>query len=489
MKNFLIKNFILFFIFLLYILFTPISTKAQHCVPTTKTCSQCDDCPTGHRTCTDGCNTTIETCHNVCQCTDGPSTCTPCSSQCGAGTRTCSKCGIQTNSKNAWCTTNCISWTSACNNTCIVNFSGNLFEDYANGVCNAGIGFNPTYSALSIDGDPCVTYPINEVRKTTYSCAVNVSSPNKEVSIFADHPIIYSNVYWKDSCGSTPTAKIRINIPTDSLTQNISKDLYFVTENLDWFKISNSTYFSHNTYSRGWNPPETILPYDSDDNTNKHIVINDAGLVISENDIQTLTSAQVSNNNYRLYFYPINQRITSASSYYEYVIANKKFREISGDPTGWNISGDTSISIFVYKTNLTINDSVLSAINVSKPIVLFVNGNINFDLSTNTFSPSNSIALFANKISFFKQDANPESEKLITEAKGIFIANEMAAGRSTNKGLKIIGNINLLGNLINFSNRRNNTPQKPSLFVKFDSKISIDLLPFASTSIYEWKEM
>lgn len=500
------KKFI-FILSILLILTSFILSKnsyAQHCTPTAKTCGPCldaagktvTDCTSGKSTCTDGCESWIVECniHNVCGCTDGPKTCTSCSSQCGSGTKTCSKCGTG----SARCLSTCLTWTENCNNTCLVTVSGLLYEDYGNSVCNANIGFNSSYSSLKLYRNLCTVYPeevTSQNKKSSYTCIANVPDPKQNMQIYADNLIMYSNVEFKDSCAATGSATIQANIPTESLTQNINKDLYFNASDVKWFKLANTSFISYNTYARAVNMPEMINKFkddDPDDTLDKFLIIGDAGLVSSKSFIQSISMTKYSTNDYRIMNYSFSNAYNDYTNFFGNVTAQgKKYITLPNNISDWNISsGTNSPSILIYESNLVIDDTVFSKLSAGgRPLVLYVKGDIYFNTSSNTFKPLNSTAIYANKINFFNSSGNPEDSGLITEANGLFVANAISAGKSTNKGLKITGNVNLLGTIIDMSERKNSSSQRPALFVVFNPKIMLDLLPLISNSIYEWKEI
>jgi hypothetical protein len=78
----------------------------------------------------------------------------------------------------------------------------------------------------------------------------------------------------------------------------------------------------------------------------------------------------------------------------------------------------------------------------------------------------------------------------VTQAKGIFIADNIDTGSTANQGLKIIGNLIAQSSLTN--NRQWTNLNRPALFIVQDpskyNNFYLDLLPYLSTASYEWRQ-
>lgn len=122
--------------------------------------------------------------------------------------------------------------------------------------------------------------------------------------------------------------------------------------------------------------------------------------------------------------------------------------------------------------------SVPEAFNAYNVVLIVPTGSVTID--TQTFAPTKAVALLAASIAF---SANTN------EAHGIFIAATITTGETTNQGLKIVGNLIHQSASSPFVNERAWADNhKPSLYVVFDPALYIDLLPYLSTSLYQWGE-
>jgi hypothetical protein len=70
--------------------------------------------------------------------------------------------------------------------------------------------------------------------------------------------------------------------------------------------------------------------------------------------------------------------------------------------------------------------------------------------------------------------------------------NAILIGQTVSTGVSTTG-LKIKGNLINESvlqiDRNQSDGRMPSLFVVFDPKIYLDILPYLSTSTYDWKQI
>ncbi|MCX7881576.1 MAG: hypothetical protein N2482_03675, partial [Patescibacteria group bacterium] len=130
----------------------------------------------------------------------------------------------------------------------------------------------------------------------------------------------------------------------------------------------------------------------------------------------------------------------------------------------------------IFQGNLTIDDTNKDIFN-GKNLVIMSSSDINISVNS-SFLPSGASLAFVSggSINF---SAN------VTQAKGIYIAQSINTG-SSNQGLKIIGNIIAQNNFIN--NRQLANSARPSVFIVFDQNQYLSLLPYISTTIYEWRQ-
>jgi len=121
--------------------------------------------------------------------------------------------------------------------------------------------------------------------------------------------------------------------------------------------------------------------------------------------------------------------------------------------------------------------------------VLVVDGSVVFNVAGNTFNADTSvatrparrsIAILADSIAF-SSGAN-----FLRNANAIFVASTIDTGSLADAPLKVKGNI-ITSNFTN--GRTNGNNQSPSVFVVFDGKQYVDLLPLLSVSKYDWKQL
>lgn len=230
-----------------------------------------------------------------------------------------------------------------------------------------------------------------------------------------------------------------------------------------WPKLKDSSYVSR--FRVQSTIPANPLAYDSDDNTQPHFIIGDGGVVVSRSiSLNSMSSsAKASASDWKLDNYTNMLPPTLTPSDYElYVRGRKEHKNIDSLN---EIDGD---GIYSLKSTDDLNiDSVLAAFNLYN-VVVIAHGAVNIN-TTNSFNPSKSIAIVAPIINFAPQT---------TDAKGIFIANNIDTGSTTNQGLKINGNL-IAQDTFNLKRRWSNL-NRPTIFVVFKPEIYLDLLPYLS---------
>ncbi len=235
-----------------------------------------------------------------------------------------------------------------------------------------------------------------------------------------------------------------------------------------WIKLKNSSFISVNNLTN--NIPLVPVIYDTDDDATANFIISEAGVVgaAAINITGLNTNAKTGSPEYKALYSP-NPYSLTPNSYLSYINARKQHKSIT------DLSGIEGDGIYIYKgtSPLEIN-APLSAV-FDNNIVLVTTGVIN--INTN-LSPGGSNAFLASQINF---------DSTVTEASGIFIANDVTTGTTANQGLKIIGNLVAQTSLTN--GREWSDLNIPSLFIVFDSQKYIDLLPYLSTASYEWRQV
>ncbi len=235
-----------------------------------------------------------------------------------------------------------------------------------------------------------------------------------------------------------------------------------------WIKLKNSSFLSRNSLTS--QIPLTPVAYDAYDTTQAYFIIGAVGVVGAPAiNITTLNpSARTGNPEYKAAYSPTY--LLTPNSYLSYIKTRKQHTVIT------SLSEITGSGIYVYNGALSINSNSYP-FNQPYNIVLISTGTVTVTVPGVIFAPAGSVAIVSSTINF---------NAVITEANGIFIADNISTGNTTNKGLKIIGNLVAQTSLIN--GREWTDDNMPSLFIVFDSQKYLDLLPYLSTANYEWRQ-
>lgn len=379
--------------------------------------------------------------------------------------------------------------------------SGNLKEDlsYTNQSCS---NVFTAYSNLGISAEVIGDNPNNNVKidgcsntENTYECIVSFNNS----ASFADQRIINLNpqiqqttpnflnyqFFWHEDNSDCFSQNNVITIAEGDIS--INKDLYLTlsANNNTWFKLKNTSFYMKTEKNNVI--PQNILAYDEDDSLplKRNLIIGEGGLSSSKNKFflgqeDTLSSL----NNWNLDYYSINSSFTKISDFTTY-IATKKIPIFITNLNQINDNKDENI--YKIDGNHTISDEDISFLN-KKPLILIINGTLNFNISDGNFTPEKSIAIIAKRINFYKESNTPDDEGLIKYANGIFITDNFDTGKSSSQGLKINGNLIELQPNVDFNKRQWETMEKPSLFVVFNPKIYLDLISILSFNNYQWQE-
>ena len=155
-------------------------------------------------------------------------------------------------------------------------------------------------------------------------------------------------------------------------------------------------------------------------------------------------------------------------SFTQYVKSRKEYQTIT------NLADLADNKINLWQGDLTINNQ---ANFNNKKVVLIVTGTATLDMPN--FQPANAaLAILAQTINFTAP---------VKYAEGIFIAQTIDTGSTSDQGLKIKGNLIAQSTLNNSRSWIDNS--KPSLFIIFDPTQYINLLPYLSTVSYQWNQI
>ncbi len=213
---------------------------------------------------------------------------------------------------------------------------------------------------------------------------------------------------------------------------------------------------------------------DPDDTLERYVIINNAGVLLAANSYNPgpyYNPINVSNiNQYQGNYGFFNKSFLSA--YYQYITSRKLVREIS------NITQITVDGLFLMKTNsltLNVNPPNYNFVLLIRKLDNSDYGDLTIDLN-NFGNTGKSYAFIAKNIII-----NSGTQTI----NGIFISTNNFSYQNL-EGLKINGNLISL-NQVPLNNRSDNS--RPSLFINFNPRIYLDLLPFLSISKYDWQQV
>ena len=250
-----------------------------------------------------------------------------------------------------------------------------------------------------------------------------------------------------------------------------------------WFKLKDSSFNSRQS-PRQNGVPNSAQMYDADDSANNYILSGKSGLLVQNVALNPGTNALdgtgkpiYSQNNWYTNAYQSVDDITY-SKYIEYIKARKDFKTVTTLPLT-NVSFPTD-GVYSVPGGITLSDT---SIFNGKNIVLVVDGTVTFskkNIATTTFIPATgSIAVLAKNITI-----DPD----VTEIDAILIGQTVTLDEAA-IGLKIKGNLIDEDAAGLDLTRTQVNPNKPALFVVFDPKMYLDVLPYLSTSTYDWRQI
>ncbi len=234
-----------------------------------------------------------------------------------------------------------------------------------------------------------------------------------------------------------------------------------------WVKIKDSSYVSRAGIIN--RIPLAPIAYDSSDTVQPFFIVGEAGVCAAPTvDITAVNSnAKTGDPEYKAIYTPAPYSMTAAS-FTSYVKSRKEYVTIT------SMDEITASGLYVFNGNVNLS-SVPSQFDQYN-VVLLTSGTITVNAAS--FVPTKAVVLVAGTINF---------DPAVTEARGVFIADSVSIGTTSNQGLKITGNLIAQSGLVN--NRLWSNPNRPSFFISFDPSIYIDALPYLSTANYEWKQL
>jgi hypothetical protein len=311
------------------------------------------------------------------------------------------------------------------------------------------------------------------------------------VAAYNDNVNYNSPAPYGGKCGSGGTAVdpngTFDNCGTGVSTFTISKD---GTCAKPWFKLSNAQFNSLTPQGNATRPniiPFGMLPFDAtDDTTDKYLIVNQGsnqgGSILTPGtggigiDLGPLATRHSTYDWYKTGYTFVPTPLYTPSVFLQYIKSRKTFRTISA------LDDSTFVSNGIYVWNGSMPLSVPGNTSFNgKNVVLYVPG----DVSIGNLNPAGSVAIISSGTLSINSSA--------TSIKGIYIAKSVHLDPSV-QGLKVRGNISVVTDSANagsgFSTARvNSNYQMPSLFMVFDPVMYINLLPYLSTDLYDYKQL
>lgn len=368
--------------------------------------------------------------------------------------------------------------TPTCTTPTTSTYDCTFVVDNQRGACvspNILVTMGGTYSGYGTigwrNGNNCTGYPVSrnysigdsETNIPIY-LSYNSNLPTAEPSPTPEPPTITVTPGGPTLTPVPPTAT-----PTPITVSNAA----------GWFKLKDTSFNSRQSNRQDY-VPYYIQTYDSDDSTTNHnIMIGNAGVLFTNTSLQPGANAYVSGTIYYSSNNWYSTNYTAANNvnylkYIDYIKARKDFKILTTLPLT-SASFPTN-GIYSISENVDLDPTWFDG----KNIVLVVAGGKTATFNTDFIPPNNgSVAILASNITI---------AATVTEIDAILIGQTLSTGDSTTP-LKIKGNIIDEENGGLFVGRGRSDGSRPSLFVIFNPKIYIDVLPYLSTSSYDWRQV
>ncbi len=354
--------------------------------------------------------------------------------------------------------------------------------------CTAGgMTLDPTLLNLSLTHSNEATSSCT-LNGTDYNCLVYVNNqdpahycadPNQNISLNATYGG-YEDVEWRanNECNGAIIPSITVNSASPNPAPS-PIETFFKYGAKGWFKTKNTSFT--NKATRDNILPNSPLPFDGDDsvagNDKKFMTIGQGGAVLydtTNNNLNLGANATLgfSDNNFRKADYDA-LTLFSPNKFFDYVKSRKQYKTITGPA---DIDSD---GIYYIAGNLTIDEAADVAPFLNRNVLVVVTGFVNISVD---FVPPAGQNLWTG----FIADSIQVGAGVGT-VKAVLIGNSVDVN-SSNTPLKIDGN------LISLTNTFNNTrvlinANTPSLFIVQNQETYMKLLPYLSTSMYDWRQI
>jgi len=283
----------------------------------------------------------------------------------------------------------------------------------------------------------------------------------------------YDTVSWRagDVCGGAAENSKALS----AVTPNNTSPLYFTYGGSvgagGWFKLS-QTSFNSRMSNRSNFIPNSLRTFDltaDDDNTTKNLILGSAGNIVQNGALNVgAASIPYSTPNWYTSGYSHTNDITY-SKYIDYIKARKDFTTI----TNVNLSEIVGDGIYYIKNSVTLSSA--TQFN-GKNVVLVLDGGEVF-INGNFIPVGGSVAILAKDVRI---------DPTVSEVDAILIGQTVDLGDGA-VGLKIKGNLIDESELTIERNQVDG--RRPSLLVIFEPQIYLNVLPYLSTSTYDWRQI
>jgi hypothetical protein len=350
---------------------------------------------------------------------------------------------------------------------------GDLYEK-SSSTCSQGIN-SPVTVSLNHQSNPAITVNCGitpaSVARTSYGCTAAYNNqgtinPTPVQNFTLSFTAPYNNYYMtnNNSCtGQTISTNFSVNFA--AIANPYQKHVFF--ETASWPKFKD---VSLSTTAINYQIPNTVSPFDSEDNTNRYLVINQAGAITAQS--ISLGDSLLSQNRWKKQSYTTNRPLIN--SFFEYVKSRKSYTQIG------SFSDINEDGVYFLTSGLSISNTD----NIPNyNFVLIVNGDVNIE--KNSFNLTGANDNLIKSIAIIAPGKSITFSSSVQKAGGIFVANRISYNSTT--GLKIKGN---LVSLVQMSlQARSDGNDKPSLFVVFDPTAYLGLLDKLSIAKYDWKQV
>ncbi len=359
------------------------------------------------------------------------------------------------------------------------------FTEKVSGICYSDITLDKNSFTFAPTTNPNtgVTTTCKAKSNTRYECDITIDNsrglctvPTTTLTLNASYPG-YSEAIWRagDACGG---AGVDITATAGDLVDRSNIPMFLTysggSGTSGWFKLSQTSFNSRENGRQNY-LPNTMKLFDAsgDDSiigVGKFFIEGTTPGTIAQNSPVAVgpASTAYSANNWYTSSYSHTDDITYLK-YIDYIKARKDFKTI----TNTNLSEITGDGIYSISSSIILSDPTL--FNGKKVVLVVQGGSATF--STNFIPVGGSVVVLAKDIII---------DPSVTEIDGILIGQTVSTGVSAS-GLKIKGN--LIDESALQLDRLQADGRMPSLLVVFDIQIYVNVLPYLSTSTYDWRQI